>query len=76
MELELKSQSLYDTIVLKEIEPKVEYYKLLIMYKDSIIYDVKLVGQVRVAELLSNKEHKLIMTQSRLSAILKILEAL
>ena len=46
------------------------------MYKDSIIYDVKLVGQVRVAELLSNKEHKLIMTQSRLSAILKILEAL
>lgn len=76
MLIKLQGQALYDLIAEAEIEPKQQYYKLLIQYKAEILFDVKLEGQAHIAELLSNKEHKLVMSQSRLSAIIKILEAL
>ncbi len=76
MEIKLKGQRLYDLIGRSKIEPSREYYKLLIQHKNEIIFDVKLEGQAKIAELLSNKEYKLVMSQSRLSSILKILEAL
>lgn len=74
--MELRGQELYDLIAKGVIEPRDEYYRLLVEYKDAIIFDVKLEGQAKIAELLSNKEHSLIMNQSRLSAQLKILEVL
>lgn len=74
--MELRGQELYDLIAKGVIEPRDEYYRLLVEYRDAIIFDVKLEGQAKIAELLSNKEHSLIMNQSRLSAQLKILEVL
>ena len=76
MTIELKGKKLYDLISQGVIEPKEDYYRLLIRYSKEILYDVKLEGQTKVAELLSNKEHNLVMNQSRLSAILKVLEVL
>ena len=76
MDYELKAQSLYDLISQGKIEPQADYYRLVVQYKAEILFDVKLEGQVKIAEKLSNKEHNLIMTHSRLSAIMKILEVL
>ena len=72
----LKGEKLYDLVANGRIEPSQDYYKLVIEHKEAILFDVKLEGQAKIAELLSNKEHKLTMSQSRLSAIIKILEVL
>jgi len=76
MTVELKGNELYDLISQGVIEPKEDYYRLLVKYSKEILFDVKLEGQTKIAELLSNKEHNLVMNQSRLSAILKVLEVL
>lgn len=76
MDEELRGKELYAKIALGIIEPKEEYYRLLVDYRKEILFDVRLEGQAKIAELLSNKEHSLIMNQSRLSALLKVLEVL
>lgn len=69
MNIELRGQALYDLISEGEIEPKHEYYKLLVQHKDDILYDTMLLGQKEIAI-------KLNISQAKLSPIILILKAL
>lgn len=69
MEIELRAQALYDLISVSEIEPKHEYYKLLVKHKDDILYDTMILGQKTIAI-------KLNISQAKLSPILAILKVL
>jgi len=69
MNIELKAQKLYNLISEGSIEPKHEYYKLLVKHKDNILYDTMLLGQKEIAT-------KLNISQAKLSPIILILKAL
>jgi hypothetical protein len=66
---ELKGQELYDKIAHSQIDPKIEYYKCLVKYKDQILYDTMIIGQKDMAI-------KLNISQAKLSPIINILKAL
>lgn len=73
---DLRAKELYAMIAEGVIEPKDEYYRLLVKFRKELLFDTKLEGQAKIAELLSNKEYNLIMNQSRLSSMLKLLEVI
>lgn len=75
MLIELRGLEVYDRVATTQMTQE-EYYRLLVDNRFSLLFDIKLEGQTKIAEMLSNKENNLYMSQSRLSAIIKVLEVL